>query len=374
MTIEIETRVPNPIMMAELGIMKAMDMKHFADVGFDGYATKPVGTGPYKPVAWQRDRIQLESHRDGWRPGKVDKLTWLSLPEPAARTQAFQSNQIDIAMQVQFDNRQQVERAGGRLHSATVPSILTLMFQSNPEVKLDDRIREHVKPAYDKRVRQALNHAVNRDEYLKTIIGDGVTVATGQPAPRSVRGYQPDIKPYAYDPAKARALLAEAGHGGGIKMFAEVVNNVSELNDTYLKVGEDLKKVGVDLEIKPITLADLIARSRAQKQIEGALFSFDMGAFPTMDMMRSINALHSCNTQGKWTCFAEIEPVIKDANAEFDLAKRDQLLRRIALFYHEQATSIFLHEQYQLDAISNKVQRWNPVNWYINWHEIEFRG
>jgi ABC-type transport system substrate-binding protein len=66
--------------------------------------------------------------------------------------------------------------------------------------------------------------------------------------------------------------------------------------------------------------------------------------------------------------------VIKDANAEFDLAKRDQLLRRIALFYHEQATSIFLHEQYQLDAISNKVQRWNPVNWYINWHEIEFRG
>lgn len=372
-TIEIETRVPNPIMMSEVGMAKAVDMKHFADVGFDGYGTRPVGTGPYKPITWARDRVTLESHKDGWRPGKIDKVTIMALPEPPSRLQAFQSNQIEIAMQITSDARQAVTRAGGRLHTASAPSILTLMFQSNPNGPAEERVRTLIKPSTDVRVRQALNYAVNREEYLKAIIGEGITVATGQPAPRTVRGYQPDIKAYPYDPAKARALLSAAGYGSGLKLQAEVVNNVSELNDTYLKVGQDLARVGVELEIRPITLADLIARSRAQKAIEGQLFSFDMGSFPTMDMMRSINALHSCNARTKWICFQDIEPTIKAVNEEFDPAKRKQLLLQVARYYRENAPAIFLHEEVQVDAVSNKVRGYNPVNRLVNWHEIDLQ-
>ncbi|MEQ8249109.1 MAG: ABC transporter substrate-binding protein [Alphaproteobacteria bacterium] len=362
-TFEISTKASNPLMMNEIGILKGMDMKHFADVGFDGYATAPIGTGPYKSIKWERTRIELEAFKEGWRPGKIDKVTWLELPELAARVQALQSDQIDVALGLNNDATPQVVSSGGKMKSSVAPSVLTLMIQStNPG------------PMTDVRVRQAINYGVDKDAYIDAIIGKGVTVATGQPAPRSVRGYQASIKAYPYDPQKARQLLAEAGYGNGLKLVAEVVNNTAELNDVYQYVASDLKKIGVDVELRVITLPDLIAKARGQKPIEGQLFSFDMGSFPTMDMMRSINALHSCNTQSKWTCFPEIEPTIAAANQEFNQSKRDALLAKVAQFYHDQATSIYLHEQYQLEGMDAAVQNWNPNNWVINWHEVEFQG
>ena len=75
-----------------------------------------------------------------------------------------------------------------------------------------------------------------------------------------------------------------------------------------------------------------------------------MGSEPTIDMMRSLNALHSCNTRQKWICFPEIEPTIAAANQEFDPAKRNALLAKIAQHYHDNAPGIFLHEEVQTDA------------------------
>jgi len=142
------------------------------------------------------------------------------------------------------------------------------------------------------------------------------------------------------------------------------------LVDVYQHAASDLGKIGIQVELRVISLPDLVQKARAMKPVEAECVSFDMGAFPTIDMMRSINALHSCNGTTKWTCFQEIEPTIAAANTEFDEKKRDEHLRKIAQYYHEQANALYLHEQYQLDAVSNKVRGWKPVNWVVNWHEL----
>ena len=356
-TLEITTSQPDGVFIQQLGTVKGMDWNHFRDVGYEGYATKPVGTGPYKAITWQQDKMAMEAFKDGWRPGKIDKLTMLALPETSARVAAFQSGQIEIAIQVNTDSGKEVELGGGYLHNAMAPSNLTMFFNTNRPL------------VSDVRVRRAINHGVNKDEYLKNIIG-GRTVATGQVAPRTVRGYQADIKPYAYDPAKAKALLAEAGHPNGMKMVAEVTNNSQELVDVYQHAASDLGKIGVQVELRVISLPDLVQKARALKPVDAELVSFDMGAFPTIDMMRSINALHSCKGTTKWTCFPEIEPTIAAANQELDPKARDAQLRKIAQFYHDMAPALFLHEQYQLDAVSKKVRGWKPVNWVINWHDL----
>ena len=227
-------------------------------------------------------------------------------------------------------------------------------------------------PLHDVRVRQALNYAVDKEAFVDTILG-GLTVPAGQPAARSVNGYNPDVKPYPYDPAKAWQLLAEAGYGNGLELKAEAVVNVAERREIYSQVALDAAKVGVKITIDEITLPDLIKRVRDTTQM-APLFGFNCGSEATMDVMLSINALHSCNTRTKWTCFLEIEATIKAANEEFDVEKRREMLKKINQHYHDQVSAIFLYEEVQIDAVCNKVKGYAPNNRMINWADLTADG
>lgn len=360
-TVEVTTKAPDPLIPSTVGVIRLLNMKHFADVGFDGYARDPVGTGPFKVEKWASDRVDLVAFEQGWRAPQLDRITISSLPELAARVQAFQSDQVDIAFQLVADNRAAIEGSNGRLHVSSEPRVLLLMaFQNKPG-----------HPIHDLRVRKALNYAVNKEAYIASLMG-GLTVPAGQPGALGVIGYQADIEPYPYDPDKARALLAEAGYADGLKFVAEVVANVSEMRDVYQQVAVDVARVGVEIEVREITLPDLIGRLRDTSKFgEATLFSFGFNSTPTMDIMRSINAQHSCKSFTKWICFPEIEDTIQAANQEFDPAKRGVLLRKIAKFYHDVAPGVFLHEPVLVDAVKDRVKNYNPVNYVINWHEVE---
>lgn len=361
-TFEVTTKTPDPMVPPLLGGLYVVNMKVFNDLGYDGIANNPVGNGPYKSIKWTNDIIEVEPHKAGWRPGKIDKLTMRALPEVAARLSAFEPNQIDLAFEVSPEARPRVEAAGGKLVISSTPQNINLMFfQNRPGT-----------PLHDVRVRQALNYAVDKEAFVETILG-GLTVPAGQPAARSVNGYNPAIKPYPYDPDKARQLLAEAGYGNGLELKAEAVVNVAERREIYSQVALDAAKVGVKITIDEITLPDLIKRVRDTSQM-APLFGFNYGSEPTMDVMRSINALHSCNTRTKWTCFPDIEPTIKAANEEFDVAKRREMLKEINQHYHDQASAIFLYEEVQIDAVSNKAKGYAPNNRVINWADLTVDG
>jgi len=227
-------------------------------------------------------------------------------------------------------------------------------------------------PLHDVRVRMALNYAVDKEAFVDTILG-GLTVPAGQPAARSVNGYNPTIKAYPYDPAKARQLLAEAGYGNGLELKAEAVVNVAERREIYSQVALDAAKVGVKITITEITLPDLIKRVRDTSKL-ASLFGFNYGSEPTMNVMRSLNALHSCNTRTKWTCFPDIEATIKAANQEFDVDKRREMLKQINQHYHDQASAIFLYEEVQIDAVANKVKGYAPNDRIINWADMTVDG
>ena len=361
-TLEVSTKTPDPMVPPLLGGLYVLNMKLFNDLGYDGITTQPVGTGAYKSVKWEKDIIEVEPHASGWRPGKIDKLIVRSLPEVAARMSAFESKQVDLAFEVSPETRSRIEAAGGKLVVSSTPQNINLMFfQNRPGT-----------PLHDVRVRQALNYAVNKQAFVDAILG-GLTVPAGQPAARAVNGYNSDVAAYPYDPDKARQLLAEAGYGNGLELLAEAVVNVAERREIYTQVALDAAKVGVKITINEITLPDLIGKVRDSTKM-APLFGFNYGSEPTMDVMRSINALHSCETATKWTCFPEIQPTIKAANEEFDENKRREMLKQINKHYHDNASAIFLYEEVQIDAVSNKVSGYAPLNRVINWHDLTIGG
>lgn len=359
LTVEVSTKTPDPLLPSTLGIIKLVDWQHMQDVTFEGLGKDPIGTGPYQVTKWDNASVVVERNAGGWRAGKIDKITFKFLPELPARVNAFESDQIDLAFQLVADNKARIEAANGKLQVSPGTAISILHFFQNKEG-----------PVADVRVRQALNYGVNMQDFVERIMG-GLTQTTGQPGTPSINGYQTDIKPYPYDPDKARSLLAEAGYGGGLEIIAESVVAQGDWRDIVQFVSSELKKINVTFTVQAITLPELIARVRDTSKFgDASVFSFNYGSEPTMDIMRSINGLHSCRSPMKWTCFPDIEDTITAANTEFDPAKRAAHLRAIAQYYHDQAASLFLFDSVDMDAVKNYVKNYQPVNRLINWHEV----
>ena len=359
LTVEVSTKSPDPLLPSILGVIKVLDWQHTMDVAFENVGTNPNGTGPYKVISWTNDAVEVGNFPSAWQPGKIDKISFRFLPELPARVQAFESDQIDLAFQLVGDNRAAVEAAGGSLVVSPGTAISILHFYSNKPG-----------PVADVRVRQALNYGVNMQAFVDEIMG-GLTSTTGQPGTPSINGYQADIKPYPYDPGKAKGLLAAAGFANGLQLVAESVTAQGDWRDIVQHVSGELAKIGVTLTVRQITLPDLIGRVRDPSKFEDAsVFSFNYGSEPTMDIMRSINGLHSCNSPMKWTCFPEIEDTITAANQEFDTTKRAAHLRKIAQYYHDNAASLFLFDSVDMDAVKSYVKDYRPVNRVINWNEV----
>lgn len=356
MTVEVTTATPAPILPNEIAALRIAAPKAWASQGRDGFSRNPAGTGPFQQVTWDDTKVVLKRADNSWRKAKLQNIEILFLPELASREQAFTSGQIDLAWSLAPDSKEKVERAGGKLLVVPTPSINALMFHA-----------QKPGPTADKRVRQALNHAFDKS-YTETLLR-GFTTSASQPAGKTVRGFQPDIKPYPYDPAKAKALLTEAGVGNGFSGLAEITLVGSK--DIFEKIASDFGKLGVNIEMRIITLPDLLARRDGRKEFDGALFNYNFGAQPSGDMMRSLNSFHSCSFPRKWTCFPEIEPTIAAVNAEFDEKKRDEGLGKIAQYYHENAPAVWMEEQIELDGVSDKLRNYRNVNWVIGYTDME---
>jgi peptide/nickel transport system substrate-binding protein len=167
----------------------------------DQIGLNPVGTGPFKFVRWVKDdQIVLERNDGYWgEKAKLDRIILKSIPEPSSRLMALQSGTVDIADDLDPDSINLVKK-DVKLAVIERPSINVGYVALNTE-----------KPALkDPRVRQAINHAVDKEILIKTIF-QGLAIPAKNPFAPSIWGYNDDIKPYDYNPEKAKKLLAEAG-------------------------------------------------------------------------------------------------------------------------------------------------------------------
>ena len=96
-------------------------------------------------------------------------------------------------------------------------------------------------------------------------------------------------------------------------------------------------------------------------------------SFPTGDVMRPF-ATDSCSFFGAFICDQTIQPTIDAANAEFDKAKRADLVRQVVKHYHDEALISYMYERSVIDGLSPKVKNYRLFNRAINWHEIDLEG
>ena len=250
-TVTVVTAKPWPTFPYDMSFQPGIEgivlpKAYIKKVGWDGFAQKPVGTGPWKFVKHEVGNfIEFEAVKDHWRKSpNFDRLRTVLVKEASTRVAMLKTGQVDVA-RISLDEVQEVSKAGFKIAEDPQPTSVRIHLYATYYDKAG--------PVKDVRVRQALNLAVNRQEILETLLhGKGKPAAVFPSSPISI-GYPADLKPYPYDPAKAKKLLAEAGYPNGfsIKLFALPTGGFTQ----YLQLAEIVagywEAIGVKTSIVP---------------------------------------------------------------------------------------------------------------------------
>lgn len=345
LTVEIETAQPNPTVMREFSFSTFGDHKAFQEMGAAAFAREPVGSGPFKVTSWTAERIASTANPDSWRKPLIEGLNFVSLPDKTTRVQALLSNQVQIAIYLGFDDRKTLEERGFDFVVTPGDSVHVIRYNG---FAADS-------PLKDIRVRQALNYGVDRKSLVDNLLGGKVKLGS-HPARSGAAGHDPSIAPYAFDPAKAKALLSEAGFPNGLNLVSEVYAGEADNRDAFNQVGQDLAKIGVRVEFVEIQLPDMVSKALGRTGYKSAMTNIYYRAGYQMDGMRPINTLGNACGEIKFWCDEQIQPTIVATNQEFDEKKREQLAHQVMRRYHDQAAALFLYEDYNIFAKAKNVQ------------------
>src|ERR1700687_475033 len=223
------------------------------------YAVAPVGTGPFKFVQWDRgQRVVLEKNPAYWRfPVKVDRVIFRSVTEDQARLTELLTGAVDLIVSPPPDSVADLE--------------------SSPKVTVRRQVGAHVwylgfnnskKPFDDKRVRQALNYAVDKEAIVRDVLKGTGAVSKGPVLP-GTWGDEGGIKPFPYDPERAKKLLAEAGLASGFSTTLWVPESGSGMQSPVAMrtiIQSNLKAVGVNVTRQTMEWGTFLAKLRTKEQ------------------------------------------------------------------------------------------------------------
>jgi peptide/nickel transport system substrate-binding protein len=197
---------------------------------------------------------------------KLDRVIVSIIPDPQARVAALQSGDVDLVLEMAPDQVPVLRRDAN----------VDVVFQPTPNVWFW-MFNYRDGPTADKRVRQALNYAWNRDAMAAGLLS-GLGEAALSPAPPNNPASPPSHAPYTYDPEKAKALLKEAGLGAGFElklMFPNTTQGSLQSVPMNSQLQADFKKVGVNVIFDQLEHAAFLTESRkGLPTTHGALQTF----------------------------------------------------------------------------------------------------
>jgi peptide/nickel transport system substrate-binding protein len=304
--------------------------KYVEKVGDDGFKKAPVGAGPYKVVSFTPGvELVMEAFEGYWRKApNVKRLVFRTMPEETTRAAALKKGEVDIAYLLAGPVAEEVKRSPGlKLVAAQPPGVFWLDFPDQWDPK---------SPWHDRRVRLAASHAIDRQavNQAETL---GLSRLTGSIIPRSFEFALP-IEPPAYDPAKARQLLAEAGYPNGFD--AGDFYPFPPYNSMGEAVAGYLQAVGIRTRIATMERAAFLTAWR-EKKLKGVIIGITGAAGNAATRLEAYVSRGGIYAYGT---IPEVEDLFQRQAREPDRAKREALLHQIQKILHERAMHAPIYE------------------------------
>jgi len=368
-TVKIVTSVPTPALPVMLGYLAPMLPGHI----FSSWATEdftkpaaftknPIGTGPFKFAEFVPGSYVRLARNDDYFGGKpfLDAVTFKIMPDIEQQFAQLQSGQLDwmVIEPYQID-----------------------ALKGNARVKVNDvknnmyffiSLNDAMPPFDDKRVRQALAYATDRQSIIDGVLAGQADPANSPVTPVLDKFHNPSVQSYKFDLKKAAALLDEAGwkpgpggvrvkDGKPLKVTLEVDAGNTTREQVALVIQDNWKKVGVDVAIKSGDFGALVQRLRAKPSDVQASISWWITA-PDPDIMSYYGSKQTLNI------FAYSNPAV-DALLEkgrktIDLQERAKIYKEAQVLIAEDAPCVYLYYAREIESVSSSVRGWSPTLGY----------
>jgi len=333
--------------------------KYIESVGDDVFARKPIGSGPYKFVEQVTgSHITLTAGDNHWRIGtpKYKTMTFRLVPEETTRIALLRRGEVDVA-ELSRERVKDVEKDGFPIHYRREESILTMWWVLGPDGR--------VPPAKDKRVREALNLALDRAEIAQSIFGgkaEPAAVPLGLSWSFKDVGFKqtPDMM-YPYDLPRAKKLLADAGFASGFNLdvYAYQLPGLPEGKTMAEAVAGYWEKLGIKSRLIPV---DYPAFRKAwfDRSAPGAVGYFNIanrdwiGAYALLEKQA-----YSASKPSDTVNDPEIDGMLSQVMRQTDREKINALMRNVYTRLrseHLGVPVVYLHSPY---ATSKTLAKWN---------------
>lgn len=303
-----------PGLLANLAVIQIVNE---ATIG--AITTAPVGTGPFKFANWAPgDHIRVEAYPEHRSAPKLGAIEWRIIPDSQARLAGLQDGSLQMVALVDGKDVVQAQAAGIEVIQ-TKPYILYENFNINTSRA----------PFDDKRVRQALAHAFDRESYTKTV-WFGFARPTINPVPPEMPTYLPDSAGrYPYDLDKAAALLAEAGFTKDkpLKMEILTIQGFDTLKAMALLLQDSLNRLGHDVTVRELEVTVWVDRIVTNPDFDITTDNFNTGPEDPASMFNSPNFAPASNVN-KWNPEGYAD-LVSRAAAEIDPAKQVALYQEL---------------------------------------------
>jgi peptide/nickel transport system substrate-binding protein len=348
-TVRVITKEPYPIVPVVMAETWIVPPKYTREKGKEVLARQPVGTGPFRFKEWSRaSSITVEANREYWHgPPKVDQVTFKVVPEIGARVALLKTGGADII--------------------SAVPPHLVKTLEDDPNVRVAraEGARAYFigmntfnkGPLQDKRVRQALNMGVNAELILDTIFNKGGKRLATLLTPRHF-GNDPSIKPYPYDPAKAKAMLAQAGYAKGLTLEMDTPDGRYPLDkEAAMAIAGQLGEIGVQVNVKVKEWGNYVDQFKKSKDLPVHLYYMGW-SIPTFDADAILYALATPNTYCRYVD-DEVAKQLTQARSTMNPSQRAALYHRALRTMREDAPMVFLYALDDLYGVRKRVN-WEP--------------
>lgn len=208
-TLVIVTSRPYPVLLAQLVNLSIVSSAYLRAHDQPYVNTHPMGSGPYRFVAWLRgDHVTLRSVGQHWHGGpEIDEVTFRAVPEDATRVADLQSGRAQLALGLTSDDVRTIKSEPKlQMLGGATERVAYLAFNAVGSTSLRDV-----------QAREAIAHAINRPALMQILLS-GYALPVTQFLTAKHLGYDPKVSGYDYSLGKSRQLLAAAGHAGGLTL------------------------------------------------------------------------------------------------------------------------------------------------------------
>ncbi len=358
-TVNVHTAKPDPALLARMtGFSMVQVAPKWTEAnGVGGVMKEGNGTGPYKFKSWSPNQdLVLESNEQYWGGApSIKNVRMKTISELATRVAALRSGSVHVAKDMPPEEVDGINKSGRQTARAVAANRVPFYIMETRKPPLDNP-----------KLRQAINYAVDWDSIIQGILlGNGNRVSTVL-APWHV-GFDAGLKPYPYDPDKAKSLLKDAGLANGADL------NIWFIQGRYMKdrevaeaITQQLTKVGI--RTKPNLLdVSLFNQKDLAKEMDGLIFaSWGNWIFDADNTFYPLFSIETRDTINKGLGQSsrpygntQFNDLITQARFTLDNEKRNQLYAQAQKVFYDDAGALFMYNLTDIYGVDNWV-KWEP--------------